>query len=400
MSQRRILAQTVLLIATAAASAVVPAAGAEAGVRPHAASRIAGTAAKLSAVTVIPGSTGAWAVGETCGASAACPYGGPSLVLRWSGARWSKVKAPSPGGQVAITAVASSSRSDAWAVGSDAGSDPNLFLHWNGTTWRRVTGPGEDGEALTGVAVTSRANAWAVGSYQAPSLSLRTLVLHWNGHAWKKVASPDPVPGNDVLLGVAAISATDVWAVGYGLNTSTALSRTLILHWNGRAWTTIASPAVATLETQLAGVAVVSRSNAWAVGQHDDSSDFANPLILHWNGRSWARATVPGPGSNLEELFGVAATSVTSAWAVGGGPCVGGGADCPSHSLIMHWNGKTWAPVSSPSVASRSDQNSLTGIAATSGSNAWAVGSYYPAVEGAPVRALFLRWNGSGWKVQ
>jgi hypothetical protein len=66
----------------------------------------------------------------------------------------------------------------------------------------------------------------------------------------------------------------------------------------------------------------------------------------------------------------------------------------------MHWNGKTWAPVSSPSVASRSDQNSLTGIAATSGSNAWAVGSYYPAVEGAPVRALFLRWNGSGWKVQ
>ncbi len=60
------------------------------------------------------------------------------------------------------------------------------------------------------------------------------------------VKSPDvggPVVTND-LYGVAAVSARDVWAVGYHnpLRTSGTPLRTLIEHWDGTKWTVVPSP--------------------------------------------------------------------------------------------------------------------------------------------------------------
>ena len=158
------------------------------------------------------------------------------------------------------------------------------------------------------------------------------------------------------------------------------------------------APAVSTLGTQLAGVAAVSGSDAWAVGRFDNASNFDNPLILHWNGRSSEGARVPARASSLEELLAVAASSATRAWAVGFGPCVGGGVDCPSHSLALRWNGTRWAAFGSPSLSDSRDQNILTGVAVTSGAAAWAAGSYYPAVADTPVRALLLHWTGAEWR--
>jgi hypothetical protein len=56
----------------------------------------------------------------------------------------------------------------------------------------------------------------------------QTLVLHWDGSTWTIVASPNPSSTVNALYGVTAISASDVWLVGYyALNTAT---HTLILH--------------------------------------------------------------------------------------------------------------------------------------------------------------------------
>ena len=51
-------------------------------------------------------------------------------------------------------------------------------------------------------------------------------------------ASVGPVPSpssgtNDTLIGVAASSATNAWAVG---RVGTRVHRTVILHWNGSSW--------------------------------------------------------------------------------------------------------------------------------------------------------------------
>jgi hypothetical protein len=43
-------------------------------------------------------------------------------------------------------------------------------------------------------------------------------------------------PASNLLEGVSAVSATDVWAVGYSDNSFNGEARTLILHWNGTAW--------------------------------------------------------------------------------------------------------------------------------------------------------------------
>jgi hypothetical protein len=74
------------------------------------------------------------------------------------------------------------------------------------------------------VAATSATNAWAVGISSTPTAD-QTLILHWDGAAWTQVPSPSPNASSD-LFGVGATAATNAWAVGsYALGgTSLALA--------------------------------------------------------------------------------------------------------------------------------------------------------------------------------
>lgn len=96
-----------------------------------------------------------------------------------------------------------------------------------------------------------------------------------------------------------------------------------------------------------------------------------------------ARTRPAGPAAFLTisgDLRGVAATSASNAWAVGS---AGSG-----KTLILRWNGRAWKRVPSPSPAG----SYLAGVAATSARNAWAVGDTGNG------RTLILRWNGTVWK--
>ena len=75
--------------------------------------------------------------------------------------------------------------------------------------------------------------------------------------------------------------------MGYWLDPQSR-NQTLILHWNGRTWRKAVAPPVATFGTRLSAVAAASASDAWAVGQYYSSADADQPLILHWNGKSWS----------------------------------------------------------------------------------------------------------------
>ena len=69
-------------------------------------------------------------------------------------------------------------------------------------------------------------------------------LARWDGTSWSVVPSPNPGTSNS-LGGVAAISSTDAWAVGYWLTGPHMLiSRTLIEHWDGRRWRIVPSPSV------------------------------------------------------------------------------------------------------------------------------------------------------------
>ena len=116
---------------------------------------------------------------------------------------------------------------------------------------------------LSGVAATSVANAWAVGSFHPSGAPVQTLILHWNGTAWCTEASPNPGGPSEPseLASVAATSASSAWAVGFS-TTAAGAEQTLILRWNGTIWRQVPSPSPGPFFNRLAGVAATSASNA------------------------------------------------------------------------------------------------------------------------------------------
>lgn len=177
---------------------------------------------------------------------------------------------------------------------------------------------------LKGIAATSATNAWAVGSYWNGH-GYRTLIEHWDGKAWKVQPSPNPGDLSDSLDGVAATSANNGWAVGTYESGPSAGERTLIERWNGRVWKVQSSPSPSIGShgsgISLTGVAATSANDAWAVGlwatgQTNRVADTVyQTLIEHWDGQAWKVQPSPNPGIS-DSLSGVAA-AFNSVWAVG-----------------------------------------------------------------------------------
>src|SRR5713226_3906576 len=126
---------------------------------------------------------------------------------------------------------------------------------------------------LRAVATVSSGDIWAVGStYSNQILSpSSTLTDHWNGTRWSIVPSPNVGSASNFLSAVAAVSSSDVWAVGsYYIDDRGSVSKTLTEHWNGSSWSVVPSPNPETSSNALSGVAIVSSSDAWAVGSGSD----------------------------------------------------------------------------------------------------------------------------------
>src|SRR5436190_12166876 len=165
-----------------------------------------------------------------------------------------------------------------------------------------------------------------------------------------KLRSPGAPHSQNNLNGVAAVSANDIWAVGYYGQASGA-NQTLIEHWDGKSWSVIPSPKVGTRDSNLNGVAAVSANDVWAVGLYSDSGA-RQTLAEHWNGKSWSMVSGPNVGTNDNNFNGVAAVSANDVWAVGLYSQVSGA----NRTLAEHWNGKSWSVVSSPNPGASMNQ--------------------------------------------
>jgi hypothetical protein len=232
--------------------------------------------------------------------------------------------------------------------------------------------------------VVSPADVWAVGSIVTPAGAGRSLIEHWDGTAWSVVPSPASEPAAGVLDGIAAVSATDIWAVGY--SNAAGSFDTLIEHWNGTAWSVVpGAPLLATGHNFLTGVAAVSASDVWAVGR---MFRHPSPVIEHWNGTSWTQVAQPvnGYDSSLNSISAVAANDI---WAVG--------EQNLNQTVTEHWNGTAWVLVPSPTITTSNAQDTLSGVVALSHTDVWAAGS---VLEGfVTTKTLALRWNGTSWHI-
>src|SRR5438105_2580351 len=88
------------------------------------------------------------------------------------------------------------------------------------------------------------------------------------GLAWNLVNTPNLGPGNNIFSGAAFTSSTDVWAVGSYYSSLAAANQTLVERWDGTTWNPVASPNAGTGNNRLTAVAALSPSDVWAVGNY------------------------------------------------------------------------------------------------------------------------------------
>ena len=116
-------------------------------------------------------------------------------------------------------------------------------------------------------------DCFAVGSSTGLSYG-KTLIEHWDGTAWTIVASPNRSGQTVGLTGVSCDSATRCVAVGSVGLSSTIPTTTLAEHWDGTAWSIVATPNPAgQSENQLRGVSCIALSSCTAVGVSADIPD-------------------------------------------------------------------------------------------------------------------------------
>jgi len=159
----------------------------------------------------------------------------------------------------------------------------------------------------------------------------------------------------------------------------------------------------------LAAMSAVSPSDVWAVGATARDPDLQlTTLVEHWNGSSWRIVPAPdvalsvGPKQPGDLLTGVAAVSIRDVWAVGASARSfidsNGNTVDRAQTLAEHWNGTRWSVVPTPD---ESPDDGLVAVSALSASDVWAVGLSSHAVDPATsvVTPLVEHWDGAHWSL-
>ena len=218
--------------------------------------------------------------------------------------------------------------------------------------WQQVPSPsiGSLDNNLTAVSAASPSDAWAVGDYYTsnnPNV-LVNMAEHWDGSTWSEYPLPNVGSNQNTLLGVSELPSGSTWAAGYYTDANW-VDQTLIEHWNGSQWSVVPSPNAGPGDNILYGIAALSDTDIWAVGTTVDANDVTHPLAEHYDGTSWSVAPTVDPNGGANTLYALDAVSSKSVYAVGQT-----GTSFPSHALIEHWNGSAWSQLSSPADAAES----------------------------------------------
>ncbi|WP_030437741.1 hypothetical protein [Actinoplanes subtropicus] len=236
---------------------------------------------------------------------------------------------------------------------------------------------------LTAVSAVDATHAFAVGSAGS-----RTIAERWDGTRWSLLPTPTPDSGG-TLLGVSAVSSTDVWAVGSGKANATANQHALIEHFDGASWTIVPNPSNGVMDS-LRAVSARSATDVWAVGTNGQNTTTL-PLVEHWNGTSWSIVASARLGASATGFFnGVTTSPNGDVWAVGTvtAPAVPEGSN--RAALIERWNGSAFVQVAAPPTADPRFTTTLTAVAESGSDDVYAVGAFGHS-------GIALHWNGTAW---
>jgi hypothetical protein len=347
-----------------------------------------------------------WAVGGTMTSSnQSFP-----VLEHWNGQTWKSVVMPHSFAGVPFEPyqVAASSGADVW-VFTSAGKLPwqtvGQWAHWNGRSWStgtlpavRVAGDASPVVTITAAAAPAGDDVW-VGATVADGQSRFGLpavafLANYDGHAWRTYRFSQTMPD---IIGISALSRADVWAdVSGGQGTSgvgaVVTDNNILLHWNGSSLRQIPAPK----GLYAAAVTGESAHTAWVTGQVTVKKSY-EPGAAYWNGKHWtivpdpALATTPWrPADYTETLTSAVSDGNGGLWAVAEPypPLLG---SLPGQASIWHYTNGRWTGVH----LNRLGYLNLLQLAQAPGSTSiWAAGTTVTtAAPGYPEDGSILRYE-------
>ncbi len=256
---------------------------------------------------------------------------------------------------------------DAATVEPDAGSPLPLtsICVENGWCWER---PLPQGSTLMAAWAAAADDVWAVGN--------DGIIMHWDGRAW----TSRRIPGVSTdFWTVWGSGPQDVWVGGDGTT----------YRWNGTAFTQVTGPYEAT------SISGTGPGDIWAVM-------YLNSAVQHYDGRVWTETALPdedfgcnsvlalGPsdvwiacgklfhfdGTTFAPfdlyVFGLSGSGPDDVWAIDAGQDTG----------VWHWDGQQWS-----SMTTSATDDGLAAVWARSPTDVWGIGNY----------GLFHHYDGVRW---
>lgn len=214
------------------------------------------------------------------------------------------------------------------------------------TSWTQVPSIsfGNQDNVLAGVSAASASDVWAVGAFIPGTTGvLNALAHHFDGTRWTAFPLPNVGAQQNILQAVSMPSPGKAWAVGDYIS-GKFQQQTLIEHFDGTVWSVVPSPSPGVRQNILYGVAAITDTDVWAVGAFEDANDLWHTLTEHWNGTAWTVVNAVEAGTTGNQFYAVKALASNNVYAVG----QQAGAGFPSQALIEHWDGKSWSVVASP----------------------------------------------------
>jgi hypothetical protein len=312
------------------------------------------------------------------------------FVERWNGRSWAIAGGPTAPQAVGLASVSCPATRSCTAVGSRR--TPNGMATFGerlrGGRWsidRTADVRSSRSSALDGVACPAVDACIAVGSAVRTGVSdPLPLIDRLTGRTWTSEAPASlPAGATGALSAITCVSTNWCMSVGYVMRRDPAdpirYSRTPLAQlWDAGHWRTLAVPATSS-EAVLNGVACVSRTRCFAVGQVDSA-----PLIETWDGTNWTTqplSSIAGPSTAA--LFGISCPGSLT--------CVAVGQDLTQSAsgvpLIEMWDGAGWASSPGPEPFGAS----LHGVSCASPSSCVAVGATTAETGWAEA------WNGADW---
>jgi len=300
-----------------------------------------------------------------------------TLIQHWDGVNWTTISSPNGGVQYnLLNAVQGWSSNNVYAVGyySVFGTPQMMVLHWDGTSWTVQTTPTvQGGSSLQSIVIIGPNDIYAGGdkAFGAPGPTTGTLVTHWNGSSWNIEATPNQSQTrHNEITDMKALSATDIWAVGYSRNTGVGPGfyfQAMVLHKTVSGWSVVPVPQSIEDENFLYSIDIIAPDNIWASGETNRSGGYQT-LFYHYNGSTWTEVTSPQGG------YGLVHGSASDIWSTGSG--------------FVHYDGSTWSNVSAP-IPYGGAMGSMSRLSST---DIWAVGR---TADGSNLSTLTMHYGNS-----